>query len=112
MITKPITFKRGNTFAYIFSLELPEGFSPKFFEHWVPTAQLRKERSRGCAPPIADISCYWVNEDYTALFVYHKLTGDWPLGRNDLDILLTAPGGYETRTQTIPFIFRTEVTHD
>lgn len=112
LVKKPITFKRGQTFSFIFVMELPEAFPERFFENWRITCQLRKERTKTPSGHIADIPIMWVNEERTAFLVHHSITEDWALGRADLDILLESSGGHKLRTQTVPFIIKQDVTHD
>ncbi|AXH72052.1 MAG: hypothetical protein [Podoviridae sp. ctda_1] len=108
--TKPVTFKRGSTFAFMFQIpaEVPAGF----FRNWVPKAQLRKARSSTAKGLIADLECYW-NDPTTGrhIIVRQLTTDDFPLGDAELDIRLESATGETIQTATIPFVIARGITH-
>lgn len=108
-ITRAITFKRGQTFSYVF--RIPEKFSPGFFADWAISAQIRKARNTSPSGIIADINASWIDGPYeNVLLLYNQSSDDWDLGDAEVDIRFESTGGHVIRTQTVPFTIVHEIT--
>lgn len=108
MIEKPIPFKRGSTFSFLF--RIATYIEPNMFPGWKLTAQLRKEGSNSINSHIADINVTFADKETTVFFAHHSLTDKWPLGYASLDIVLESPSGHRLATQTVPFHIVQDVT--
>lgn len=109
MATSPITFKRGATFSYMFSI--PDTVDAGFFKNWFIKAQLRREKNDSPNGLIADIGCFWGDpKTATRVVLHHQQTDKWPLGNAELDILFQSVDGTRVRTKTIPVTIQRGIT--
>ncbi len=109
MTTKPVPFKRGATFG--FAMTIPEEIPDGTLASWLPKAQLRRVRNDSPSGLIADIAVFWLDPATARTLVFHhNVSGNWPIGEAELDVLFTSAGGQTIRSSTILFDIQRGIT--
>ncbi len=104
-----ISFKRGQTFSI--SVAVPSIIADGALAGWIPSAQIRKANNGSPSGLITALSSYWDNPATTRnIHLYHNLTEDWPLGKAEVDVLFTSPGGEKLYSETLEFTIERGIT--
>lgn len=105
-----VDIEQGRTFAYVIGLDTD--IKPDFFRDWSVKAQIRRYQNRTPSGFLADLEVTKLPDPDTNLFlIYHADTSKWPVGKVEMDFLLTHDtGSFKLPSETRVFNVKRVVT--